>query len=174
MAANENTAGNDQRVVLGRIAGIYGVRGWVKLHSFTEPREAILDYRDCLLKEGDAWRAARILDGRKQGKGVVAHIEGIDNRDDARERIGAEIAVRREQMPEPGEGHYYWADLEGMAVIDKLGKELGTVDHLLATGSNDVLVVRGDKEILVPFVVGTVILDVNLESGQIHVDWEWE
>ena len=174
MAANEKMTEDDRRVVLGRISGIYGVRGWVKLHSYTEPREAILDYGDCLLREGDVWRAARILDGRKHGKGVVAHIAGIETRDDASERIGAQIAVRREQMPEPGDGHYYWADLEGMDVIDRHGQTLGSVDHLLATGSNDVLVVRGDKEILVPFVVGTVILDVNLESGEIHVDWEWE
>ena len=174
MAANENIAESGRRVVLGRITGLHGVRGWVKLHSYTEPREAILDYSECLLQDGSTWRTTRILDGRKHGKGVVASIAGIESRDDARERIGAEIAVLRERMPEPEDGHYYWADLEGLTVIDVDGRVLGTVDHLLATGSNDVLVVRGDKEILVPFIVGTVITDVNLDAGQICVDWEWE
>lgn len=174
MAPRDDKARSPSRVVLGHIAGLYGVQGWVKLHSYTEPREAILDYREFLLNDTGHWREASFVEGRKHGKGVVAHIADIDDRDDARAMIGAEIAVSRDQLPDTAEGHYYWADLEGLRVVDADDRELGTVDHLLATGANDVLVVQGEKEILIPFLYGTVIREVDLDEGRIHVDWEWE
>ena len=88
--------------------------------------------------------------------------------------MGAELAVPRESLPEPGEGHYYWADLEGLRVVTKDGNELGNVAYLLATGANDVLVVQGQKEVLIPFVTGSVVLDVDIAGGRITVDWEWD
>jgi len=174
VAPRDDKARSPSRVALGRIAGLYGVQGWVKLHSYTEPREAILDYREFLLNDAGRWRESRFVEGRTHGKGVVAHIADIDDRDDARAMIGAEIAVSRDQLPEPEAGHYYWADLEGLRVMDGDERELGTVDHLLATGANDVLVVQGEREILIPFLVGTVIREVDLDESRIHVDWEWE
>jgi len=78
-------------------------------------------------------------------------------------------------MPEPAEGAYYWSDLEGLTVEEKRGNVLGTVAYLLDTGANDVLVVRhGDQEILIPFVTGQVVTDVDLVNGVIRVDWEWD
>lgn len=153
---------------------MYGVNGWLKLHSYTDPRVAILDYRDCLMKTAEGWRPAKISDGKGHGKGVIARFAGIEDRDAAASCIGAELGVPREALPEPEDGHYYWADLEGLRVVTKSGADLGTVSHLLATGANDVLVVQGKTETLIPFVMGSVVLDVDVEQGKITVDWEWD
>ncbi len=161
-------------IVLARVSGVYGVLGWVRLHSFTEPRDAVLDYRDCQLGQGQDWRPARIAAGKKHGKGLIVQFAGIEDRDAAQALIGAEVAVERQQMPDPEPGHYYWADLEGLAVRQVDGTDLGRVSHLLETGANDVLVVQGENEVLIPFLTGSVIKNVDLGAGLIVVDWEWE
>jgi 16S rRNA processing protein RimM len=163
-----------QPVILGRIVGLFGVRGWIKVYSYTEPREAVLDYRDWLLDRDGDWQRVELAEGKRHGKAVIARLEGIDDRDAAAELIGSDIGVDRDALPEPEEGHYYWADLEGLAVVHRDGTELGRVACLVATGANDVLVVDGPVERLIPFVPGTVILDVDLAAGVIHVDWEWD
>ena len=154
-----------QPVILGRIVGLFGVRGWVKVHSYTEPREAVLDYRDWLLNRDGEWQPIGLAEGRQHGKSVIARLAGVDDRD---------AAVDRDALPDAEEGHYYWADLEGLTVVHKDGTELGRVAYLMATGANDVLVVDGAAERLIPFVPGTVILDVDLAAGVIRVDWEWD
>lgn len=173
MVPADSSGGRDP-VIIGRIAGVYGVRGWLRIRSFTVPPEGLLGYRNCLLRRGDEWREAIIGSGRGQGKGIVVHIEGIDDRDAAAALIGTEIAVRRDALPEPEQGRYYWADLEGLEVRHTDGRVLGHVDHLIETGANDVLVVRGDKETLIPFVAESVVRDVDLDAGSIVVDWPWD
>lgn len=163
-----------QPVLLGRVSGVFGVDGWVKLFSYTEPREAILGYESCLLQQGDTWQALNWKRGKRHGKTVIAQIEGIDDRDSAEILVGADIGIWREDLPEAGSDNYYWADLEGLTVVNKDGDKLGVVAGLLATGANDVLVVKGDREILVPFVTGRYVLDVDLAAGVIRVDWDWE
>ena len=161
-------------VILGRVTGLYGVKGWVRVHSYTEPREAILDYRDWShLREG-RWRSVRLAEGKRHGKSVIARLEGVADRDDAAAFIGEDIGVPRERLPEAGRGEYYWADLEGLQVIHTDGRTLGKVAYLLATGAHDVLVVQGDQEILIPFVQEEVIKDVDLANGVVNVDWEWD
>lgn len=174
MALTDKKPESREPVVLGRISGLFGVSGWVKVFSYTEPRDAILDYRECLLKRDGTWQPATVAEGKRHGKTVIMKIAGVDDRDGADALIGTDIGVPRERMPQPGDGHYYWADLEGLAVEDKDGRALGTVAYLLATGSNDVLVVQGDREILIPFVPDSVILDVDLAAGRIRVDWDWD
>ncbi len=160
-------------VILGRVTGLYGVKGWIKVHSYTEPREAILDYKDwLLLRDGDR-QAVKLAEGKRHGKTVIARIDGVDDRDDAAGYVGNDIAVPRERLPDTGRGEYYWADLEGLQVVNSDGRILGKVAYLLATGANDVLVVQGDEEILIPFVQEEVIKDVDLTAGVINVDWEW-
>ena len=161
-------------VVLGRVSGVYGVSGWVRLHSYTDPRTAILEHKECFLKSPGKLSPVRIGDGKAHGKGVLAHFEGTDDRDAAAALIGAEIAVPRSALPELGEGHYYWVDLEGLEVRHKDGSVLGKVSYLLETGANDVMVVHGKKEILIPYLWGTVVLEVDLEGGSMKVDWEWD
>lgn len=161
-------------VVLARVSGLYGVRGWVRVFSYTSPPAGLLDYDDCLLGTAGDWQRARIAEARRHGKGLVLRLDGYDDRDSAAALIGSEIGIARSTLPDPGEGSYYWADLEGLAVRTVNGRELGRVDYLIATGANDVLVVRGDGETLIPFLDGTVVKAVNVEDGEIIVDWEWD
>ena len=161
-------------LVLGRISGLYGVRGWVKVHSYTEPRDAILKYGSWLLEQDGVWRETSVAEGRKQGKTVVARLDAVTDRDMATAFVGMTIGVARSDLPETDSGEYYWTDLEGLQVIHRDGRILGKVAYLLATGANDVLVIQGDQEVLVPFVKDEVIKGVDLATGIISVDWEWD
>jgi 16S rRNA processing protein RimM len=159
---------------LGRISGLFGVRGWVKVYSYTEPREAVLNYDSWLLDRKDGWQEARVAEGQRHGKTVIAHIEGYDDRDQAAALVGIEIGVPRDAMPETADGQYYWSDLEGLRVLHRDGTELGEVAHLIETGANDVMVVKGEVERLIPFVLDKVVIGVDLAKGEIEVDWEWD
>lgn len=165
---------DDKRfVVLGRITGLFGVRGWVKLFSETEPRDGVLTYSPWYLRRDGEWVAHRLAEGKRHGKGVVVRLEGYDDRDRARDLIGREIAVLREQLPAAGAEEYYWADLIGLEVSTSDGVELGRVDHLLETGANDVLVVEGERQRLIPFVA-PVVVEVDRDNGRLVVDWDPE
>jgi len=159
-------------VGVGRITGLFGVQGWVRIYSYTEPRENILSFQPIYVDRHETWEEMRLVEGRRHGKGVIARLEHIDNRDHAAALMGSEISVRREQFPEIASGQYYWADLEGLRVITAHGVELGIVDHLLATGANDVLVVKGEQEHLVPFLPDDVVLEINPAQGWIRVEWD--
>jgi 16S rRNA processing protein RimM len=160
------------RVVLGRVGGLYGVRGWVKLWSYTDPVDNLLAYRDLELGQGGAWRPVRLLEGRHHGEGLVARFEGVSDRDSAALLVGAELAVARERLPAPEEGEYYWTDLVGLEVVNRDGLSLGRVGEMIATGANDVMVVSGDRERLVPFLPGRFVDEVDLAGGRIYVDWD--
>ena len=159
-------------VVLGRVSGLFGVNGWVRVFSHTEPREGIIRYHPVFLKRQDEWREFRIEAGRAHGAGVVLKFAGCDDRGQAAALIPSDIAVHRAQLPPPAPGEYYWADLEGLRVVTLEGAELGVISHLLATGANDVVVVRGERERLLPFVRGQVVVEVNLEQRLLRVDWD--
>ncbi|MFT5500805.1 MAG: 16S rRNA processing protein RimM [Woeseiaceae bacterium] len=172
---NTDVAQTDKNpVILGHVSGLFGVKGWFKVHSYTEPREAILTHRNWLLERDGDWQPVRIEEGKPHGKTVVVRLEGVTDRDAAASYVGAEIGISRNDMPELKSGEYYWADLEGMQVVHIGGRVLGKVSYLLATGANDVLVVQGDQEILIPFVRNEVIKDVDVANGVISVDWEWD
>lgn len=179
MNQTNNSATRQTPVVLGRLSGLYGVKGWFRVHSYTEPRDALLNYKDWLLGGDDHWQPVSLADGRPHGRGLVARVAGIDDRDAAAHLVGAEIAVPREVLPAAEPGRYYWSDLVGLRVRHRDGRELGTLAYLLATGAHDVIVVRaadgdGSKEILIPFVMDRFILDVDFAAGAIEVDWEWD
>ncbi len=158
---------NADHIILGRISGLHGVKGWVKVHSHTQSREDILAYREWYLDGA----AVELTQGRIHGKGIVAKLAGIDDRDAAAGLIGREISIPRSALPEPEEGQYYWSDLQGCRVTTTQGDELGEVDYLFATGANDVMVVKGDRERLLPFIE-SVILEVDLTERSIRVDWD--
>jgi 16S rRNA processing protein RimM len=158
-------------VTLGRISGVFGVKGWVKVLSYTEPRSNVVGYGVWTLRSHGVDRRVEVEEGRSHGKQVVAKLRGVEGRDRARELIGADILVGRERLPACAAGEYYWTDLEGLEVRTVVGEVLGTVDHLLATGSNDVLVLTGQPQRLIPFVRGSVIREVDLEAGFIVADW---
>jgi 16S rRNA processing protein RimM len=160
------------RITIGRISGLYGVRGWVKIFSHTRPIENILNYSPWQLGQSGQWQTISVSEGRLQGKGIIAHFESINDRDQASHLLGAEIAVDREQLPQPTNGEYYWADLIGLTVINRDDIILGQVDHLLETGANDVLVLKGERERLIPFLIEQVILNVDLAQSVLRVDWD--
>jgi 16S rRNA processing protein RimM len=163
----------DRLVVLGRIAGVFGVRGELKVESYTEPREGICAYQPWLLEQHGVTSERRVAHGRRHGNGVVVTLEGVADRDQALALRGASVAVRRSQLPPPAPGQYYWYDLEGLRVETVEGVSLGEVSHLFGTGANDVLVVRGDRERLLPYVPA-VVREVDLAAGRIRVDWDPE
>lgn len=169
-------------VGLGYINGVYGVRGWVKVYSWTQPREQILNYGTWALGNSESEPPAVdaplfSVSGRRQGKGIVARLAGIDDRDAAAALSGAHIFVRRSALPAPAPDEYYWTDLTGLSVQTRAGEVLGTVSAMMETGANDVIVLDGGANRLIPFVRDSVVLDVDLQAGVIIVAWDaawWE
>ncbi|MDH4274318.1 MAG: ribosome maturation factor RimM [Gammaproteobacteria bacterium] len=165
---------NAQYVVIGKIAGVYGVKGWLKIYSFTEPLHNIFNYAPWLIRVDGEWREVGVAEGRPHGKGLVAQLEGCDDREDARTFVGCEIAALREQFAEAEPGEYYWTDLIGLQVLNQDGVDLGRIDHLFETGSNDVIVVKGAREHLLPYLPGQVIQEIDLAARVMRVDWDPE
>lgn len=161
-----------RKVIVGRVSGLFGVRGWLKVFSFTEPRENILAYSPWVLNRGNETIECVVAEGKIHGKGLIARIDGVDDRDAAALYVGADIRVDRDQFAGAVEGEYYWADLEGMQVETAAGQELGTVTSLFATGANDVLVVGGKRRRLIPFVVDEIVKSVDWDTRTIVVDWD--
>jgi len=166
---------SDRLVTLGRVTGPYGLQGWLKIHSETDPRDNIVRYATWWLGRGGHWERRAVEAGRPHGKTVVARIEGVDDRDQAAAFIGLQIGVERAALPATDKDQYYWSDLEGLTVVNKAGAEIGRVAYLLETGANDVMVVdKAGREVLIPFVTGDIVRDVDLDGGTIRVDWEWD
>ena len=157
-------------IALGHIAGAHGIKGWVQVHSHTEPREAILDYRPWLL--GTDWRPVLPLEGARLGKKVIARLDGVSNREQAEALAGLGIGIERSQLPDPGEDRFYWADLIGLKVVLANGESLGTIREMIATGANDVMVVAGGRERLIPFIKDLTVLGVDLGRAEVLVNWD--
>lgn len=160
-------------VKVGRIGAAFGIHGWVKIQSFTEFGASILEYSPWYLEdtEGEC-HPIKIEDSRIQGNKLLAKLPGVSSPEEARNFVGKTIAIERSQLPSLQKDEYYWSDLEGLSVINKDGEMLGRVIYLMATGSNDVLVIKGEKEHAIPYLPGDVITGVDLAKHEIHVDWE--
>jgi len=163
-----------QHISVGKISGIFGIKGWVKVFSFTDPRENILTYSPWLLKKDDRTKTLNVIDGQLQGKTIVAQLADIDDRDQAANLMGWDIFISRDQLPKAAKGEYYWSELIGLNVETIDGIQLGVVDSLLETGANDVVIVRGERERVIPFLQGQTIIDVELDTGKLIVDWDPE
>ncbi|MBX3709765.1 MAG: ribosome maturation factor RimM [Gammaproteobacteria bacterium] len=160
-------------VIVGKVGATYGIHGWLKIHAYTEYAANILEYRPWYIKhENSTWIAVEVDSGRMHGSSIIAKLAGVNTPEEARLFTGATIAVARSQLPQLKENEYYWSDLIGLTVINKNGEVLGTVIYLMETGSNDVLVIKGEKEHAIPYLLGTVIIKVDLAKQEIHVDWE--
>lgn len=161
-------------VVLGRIGKPRGVHGEVRVQSWTRPPRNLLDQPVWWLKGGQGWVAFDVVEARASGRGFSARLAGVEDRGSAAATLtGREIAVPRERLAAAAEDEVFWADLEGLAVVSVDGVDLGRVHYLIETGSNDVLVVRGDRERLIPFTAD-VVTQVDLETGRLTVDWDPE
>ena len=164
-------------IELGQIVGVWGVKGWVKLHSYTRNRADIAEYSTWYLepsgKKGER-NAISVLTCREQGQGIAAQLEGVTDRDQAAAMSGCKIFVKQADLPQLSEGEFYWQQLIGLEVSSNANK-IGVVDSILETGANDVLVVKqSDPEladVLIPYNE-QVILEISLETGSILVDWD--
>ena len=165
-----------RRILLGRVNGAFGVRGEVKLESWTEPRDAIFRYQPWILRDAQGnERELRGVRGKVSGKSLVATFPDVTDRDTVEAMRGTEIYVPRSALPPPSPGEYYWVDLEGMRVVTVEGVDFGTVSHIFATGANDVLVARNDeRERMIPFVQPQYVTSVDFDAGVVTVDWDPE
>ena len=162
-------------VLLGRVHGAFGVRGELKLESFTEPANAILRYQPWILRDAQGReRELAGARGRLTAKGIVATFPEVADRDAAEALRGSEVWVARSALPPPKPGEYYWVDLEGLRVVNVQGVDFGRVSHLFSTGANDVLVAEGERERMIPFVQPDYIVSIDFDDGVVTVDWDAE
>jgi 16S rRNA processing protein RimM len=172
---------SQELLTLGQLTSVHGIQGWLKVFSYTDPMTGILNYPEWILEQDSQQRTVKLAQGRQQGKALVVRLEGIIDRTAAEALKGAWIKVPKAALPALPQGDFYWWQLEGLRVQTQAGVELGVVSHLLSTGgANDVLVVRATQpddpqsERLLPWLMDRVIIDVDLDSGQIVVDWDPE
>ena len=173
-----------QWVLLGRVIGVHGVRGWIKVHSDTQPRENILNYPQWWLNKRGNWEEVKVVQSQHTPKNVLALLEGLSDRDEAEQLRGTEIAIPRDLLPATEAGEFYWMDLVGCEVFDTDGLRLGIATRLFETGANDVLEIRDERplaegekypngpNILVPWVRPDVVVDVDVQAKKIVVDWD--
>lgn len=161
-------------IPVGKISGAYGIKGWVKIYSFTDPRKNILSYSPLYISQKGTWVEVKVIEGRLQGKGVVMSLDGVTDRDQVLPLVGLELAISKAQIKPAGEDEYYWSDLIGMTVVNLQDEQLGQVDNLLENGAHDVLVVvdRDKTERLIPFVLDDIVELVDLNESIIQVDWK--
>lgn len=172
----------NNHLVVGRITAVFGVRGWLKVHSYTERPEAILEYRPWWVETDGSLQALAVDDARCRSDGLVVHLVGVDDRTLARVWCQKDIWVPEDRLPALGLSEYYWHQLIGLQVFNEDEDArtcFGKVTSLLATGANDVLVVKGDdssrdqRERLIPYA-DQYVLGVDLRNGVIEVQWDPE
>jgi 16S rRNA processing protein RimM len=157
--------------LIGKINGLFGVQGWVKIFSYSDPRKNILTYQPWHIQVNGQWQTLEKTTGRVQGKTIVAQLKNITNREQAHSYIGTDIYIEKSQLPALSKGEYYWEELIGLTVINQENITLGVVNNLMDTGANTVLVVQGEQEYLIPYIK-PFLLQVELQNKQITVDWD--
>ncbi len=156
-----------EQIEVGKVVGVHGLQGWLKLHSYCDPREQIFSYRPLLIGS----QRIEDYDGKAQGKGLLLKPAGANDRTSVEALIGCAVTIGRDQLPPVASGQYYWRDLVGLTVRNGDDELLGRVVQLMPTGANDVLVVQGTTKILIPFVPDVYVEQVDIEAGMIRVDW---
>lgn len=159
---------------MGRIAAPYAVRGWVKIQTFTEALDSLLDYPVWHLGKAGKWRAYEVVEAKIHSQHLVAQLDGVNDRDASEALQGMEVAVAREELPAAEEDQYYWDDLIGLAVVNLAGEDLGKVAGILESGAHDIMkVMAGEQERLIPFTA-PIVQEVDTVAGRIVVDWGFD
>lgn len=165
-------------IVMAKFGAVYGIKGWLKVHSYTDDAESIFKYKPLLIKSKGQFQEVEITDWKRHSNGFIAKIVGFDVREEAQALVGLELFVDPKKLPEL-EGDFYWRDLVGCQVKTDKGYDLGVVTDMMETGSNDVLVIKansndafGQKERLVPFIEQQVISNIDITNKLIEVNWE--
>ena len=162
---------DEKKLLVGKINGFFGIQGWVKIFSYTEPRKNILEYQPWFFIDNGTYKVIEITTGREQSKTIVVHVKGIDNKDQASQLIGKDLYIDKDQLPELSDDEHYWHELNEFRVINKNGVDLGVVNYLVDTGSNNVLVTKGDKEHWIPYIE-PFLVSVDKQNRVISVDWD--
>ncbi|MCH2476960.1 MAG: ribosome maturation factor RimM [Gammaproteobacteria bacterium] len=164
---------SDKKILVGKISNPHGIKGWVKVISFTDPIENILSYKQWIISDKETEKTYYLEDSRVQGNKIVIKLENVNDRNDADLLKNLQIQVNRSDLPELDQNSYYWEDLVDFNVIDIKGNHVGKVDSLFRTGSNDVLVIIDEtkERLLVPFIMEEVIKYVDLAKELISIDW---
>ncbi|HOP23116.1 MAG TPA: ribosome maturation factor RimM [Gammaproteobacteria bacterium] len=155
------------RILIGKISGCFGIKGWVKVFSYSNPRENICTYKDWLI-DGTLFKSVQ---SKKHGKNIVAKLKDVDSIEEAQMFIGQKIEITEQQLPKLKNDEYYWNDLIGLDVSNTNGISFGEIVNLMETGVNDVLIVKGNRERLIPFLIPETVLNVDLENKTMLVDW---
>lgn len=161
-------------IVIGRFGRPHGIKGFVTVHSFTDPRDNVLRYSDWHVFMNNKWQPIKLLSAEVQDKSIIAQVEGYPERELVARLTNVEIAVQQEQLAELKPGEYYWHQLIGMNVINPKGESFGTVTEIIPTGANDVLVVEGEKRHLIPYLPDQFILNIDSSKRLITVDWDMD
>lgn len=164
--------------IVGKLGSTYGIRGWLRIYSSTEQAESIFDYQPWFLNIKGQWQAVELESWRYHSHDLIVKLKNIDDRDVAQTLTNVEIGVSADNFPELEEG-YYWHDLIGCQVLNLEGYQLGVVNDMMETGSNDVFVVKANlndafskQERLIPYLEQTVVKRVDLATKTIEVDWD--
>ena len=166
-----DSAASEEHVLLGEVHGVFGVRGWIKVRSFTRPTSGLFEYPRLSFGRGSAEFDFRLKNFRPDGDNFIVQLAGLATRESAEALVGMRITVPISALPRLNDGSFYWRDLIGLRVINLERQELGVVISLLETGSADVLVVDGERQRLIPFVLGRYIQNVDLKNQIMTVDW---
>ncbi|MFN3234268.1 MAG: ribosome maturation factor RimM [Gammaproteobacteria bacterium] len=168
-------APNNDYLIMGQFGAPHGVKGWIKVISHAESTQALLDYQPWhLLTPQNTWQLIEIEEVKSQTNKLWVKLKACDNREEAHTFTNKMIYVSRDNLPPTAEGTYYWADLEGLEVFNENGDLLGSVDHMMETGANDVMVIKDkEKQHLVPFLMDRVIKQVDIENKKIVIDWDF-
>ena len=167
---------DDKKIYLGKITGVHGIKGWLKIQSFSSPPENILNYPSWIINNQGEEELYSIEQGRKQNNKIVVKLEKIDDRNTAESLINSKIQILRSDLPKLSNENYYWSDLVGLSVLSSEEKVIGKIESLIETGANDVMVIitLKDERILIPFVMHEIIKEVNVELNYIKIDWSIE
>lgn len=160
-----------EKIIVGKFASVFGVKGWIKVISYTDPPENLFNYADWFVKHNRAWQPINIEAAKPHGKAFVVKIQDIDDRDIAHTYTNNEIAITRDALPDLPEGEYYWSQLVGLTVTTTEGVTLGTIVRLDETGANDIIFIRGDRERVLPYI-DSVVKNIDLDKQQMIVDWD--
>ena len=162
---------DEKKLLVGKINGFFGVQGWVKIFSYTKPRKNILEYQPWYFVDNETYKVIEITSGREQSKTIVAQVKVINNRDEALQLIGKDLYINKDQLPELDNDAHYWHELTGFRVINKNEVDLGIVDYFVDTGSNHVLVIKGETEHWIPYIE-PFLVSVDKHKKVISVDWD--
>ncbi len=157
---------------IGKVGAPWGVKGFVRVSSFTEDPESILEYQPLWLNRKGMWSECDIEEYKVTPKAIYVRFAGIDDRSEAEKLTHLDIYMPKSCLPECGPSQYYWTDLEGLKVYDTQDELLGVCEYLYATPAYDNMVVAKEKKkVHIPFVMDKFVKGVDVEQGRITVDW---